>query len=172
MNKPNDQGRIREKLDLSVLEALKNKGMSQSDIARAFGVTRQHVSWVKKRYGGKLTPREEVLQHFPWEVATAFTQTSPYRRLRDHAEYMATGGVGMSDDKLSRLRAFYKRLRDADVVVEFDPSLPPIKGVSNKGGFALRPRTDEDDDLLIRVNEYTNLTDKGRLIWRFPPREP
>jgi hypothetical protein len=95
--------------------------------------------------------------------------TSPFKRLRDHGEWVATGGVGMSDDKLTRLRAFYRKLRDDNLVVEYDPTIPPIPGVSNKGGWAYRQRTPTDEDLLIRVNEYTNLTEEGRGIWRLPP---
>ena len=161
-----------EKLSLAIVEALKNKGMTQSDIARAYGVTRQYVSWIKKRYGGRMTPREMVLAEFPWKVNAVQLQASPYRRLRDHGEYMATGGVGMADEKLRRLRSFYKKLRDENLVVEFDPEIPPETGVSKHGGFAYRTRTDEDGDLLIRVNQHTVLTDRGRMIWRFPPTEP
>jgi hypothetical protein len=57
-------------------------------------------------------------------------------------------------------------------VLEFDPNIPPIPGVSNKGGWAFRERKPEDGDLLIRVNEFTNLTEEGKLIWRIPPIEP
>jgi hypothetical protein len=159
-------------LSLAVVEDLKNKGYSQSEIAEMFGVTRQYVSWIKHTYGGRLTPREVVLEHFPFEVSTHQSQSSPYRRLRDHGEYVATGGVGMSQDKLKRLRSFYKKLRDEGVVLEYDPHIPPINGVSNKGGWAFRDRTPKDDELLIRVNQFTNLTDEGRKIWRFPPQDP
>jgi len=161
-----------EKLSLAIVEALKNKGMSQSDIARAYGVTRQYVSWIKKTYGGRQTPREMVLKEFPWKVDTGFLLASPYRRLRDHGEYMATGGVGMDEEKLRRLRSFYKKLRDENLVVEYDPSIGPTPGVSKNGGFAYRTRTDADGDLLIRVNEHTTLSDRGRMIWRFPQVEP
>lgn len=160
------------KLSLSIVEDLKNKGFTQSDIAEMFGVTRQYVSWIKYTYGGHLTPREVVLRHFPFEVSALQSQASPYRRLRDHGEYVATQGKGMSPDKLQRLRAFYRRLRDEDLVLEFDPSIPPIPGVSNKGGWAFRGRVSTDEDLLIRVNSFTRLTEEGRMIWRFPPREP
>lgn len=160
------------KLSLAVVEDLKGKGFSQSEIAEMFGVTRQYVSWIKHTYGGQMTPREIVLQHFPWSVSAEQSQSSPYRRMRDHGEYVATGGKGMSADKLRRLRSFYRKLRDDNLVVEFDPSLPPIEGVSNKGGFAFRKRLAKDGDLLIRVNEFTNITQEGRMIWRFPPTEP
>jgi hypothetical protein len=44
--------------------------------------------------------------------------------------------------------------------------------VSNKGGWAFWQRLPEDEDLLIRVNEFTNLTEEGREFWRFPPQDP
>lgn len=158
------------KLSLSVVEDLKNKGYSQSDIAEMFGVTRQYVSWIKHTYGGTMTPREVINQEFPWKVSAAQSDTSPYKRMRDHGEWYATNGEGMSADKLQRLDSFWKRLRDK--VLEFDPKIPPIPGVSNKGGFAYRERLPGDEDLLIRVNEHTRLTEKGRMIWRLPPQDP
>ena len=166
-----DLMRDTEKLSLSVVEDLKNKGFNQSEIAEMFGVTRQYVSWIKHTYGGRLTPREIVLQAWPWTVSAEQSQTSPYRRMRDHGEYIATGGKGMSEDKLKRLRAFYRKLKDENVVLEFDPTIPPIPGVSNKGGWAFRNRLPSDGDLIIRVNEYTDITEDGRMIWRFPRKE-
>ena len=160
------------KLSLSIVEDLKGKGYNQSEIAEMFGKTRQYVSWIKHTYGGRMTPREIVLKAWPWKVSTWQSQTSPYRRMRDHGEYIATGGKGMSADKLNRLRAFYQKLHEEDLVVEFDPAIPPTPGVSNKGGWAFRRRLPQDGDLLIRVNEHTNLTDVGRRIWRFPEVEP
>lgn len=162
----------RGKLSLAVVEDLKNKGYNQSEIADMFGVTRQYVSWIKSTYGGRRTPREVILEHFPFQVPQAQGDSTPFKRLRDHAEYVATGGVGMSFDKLTRLRGFYRKLRDKHLVLEFDPTLPPEPGVSSAGGWAFRKRRKSDGDLLIRVNEYTDLTDEGRRIWRLPPIDP
>ncbi|GAB4584436.1 XRE family transcriptional regulator [Nocardia sp. IFM 10818] len=161
-----------DKLTLAIVESLKNQGLTQSEIANMYGVTRQYVSWIKKTYGGSETPRERVLKNFPWTLTTQQGQMAPARNLRNHAEYMATGGKGMSAEKLTKLRNFYKKLRDENVVVEFDPALPPEPGVSSVGGFAYRPRAAEDGDLLIRVNEHTAMNEEGKIIWRFPPREP
>jgi hypothetical protein len=158
-------------LSLSVIEDLKSKGFNQSQIAEMFGRTRQAVSWHVKVYNGSQTPRQIVLQEWPFEVPLA-QQLSPYKRLRDHGEYMATGGNGMSEDKLQRLRSFYRKLREENVVVEFDPSIPPMPGVSNKGGWAFRKRLPKDEDLLIRANRHANITEQGRMIWRFPPTDP
>lgn len=133
-----------------------------------FGVTRQAISWHKRQYGGQLTSRERVLQHWPFIVPEALSQSSLNRRLRDHGEYVATNGVDMTVDELQRLGAFYATLRNENLVVEFDPAIPPEPGVSTRGGWALRPREAVDADLLIRVNEHTHLTAEGRDIWRFP----
>lgn len=160
------------KLTLAIIEALKSKGLNQSEIAEIYGVTRQYVSWIKHTYGGHLTPREEVMKEWPFDVPVRMGNTSPFKRLRDHGEYIATGGAGMSHDKLSRLRGWYRKLREENLVVEFDPTLPPDPGVSSAGGWAYRKRRKSDGELLIRVNKYTRLTEKGRMIWRFPPADP
>ena len=54
-------------LSLAVIEELKTKGYSQSQIAAMYGVTRQAVSWHKQTYGGRPTEREAVLVHFTLE---------------------------------------------------------------------------------------------------------
>ena len=74
-------------------------------------------TWIKHTYGGRLTPREKALKHFPFKVPTDMTHASPYRRLRDHGEFVATSGIGMSADKLKRLRTFYRNVRDNNLVV-------------------------------------------------------
>jgi hypothetical protein len=165
----NPPGGGRSPLIFSVIEDLRRKGYNQSEIAEMHGVTRQAVSWQKKTYGGQLTPRQIVNQAWPWETTSLHGKSKAYQRLRDHGEFMTTGGRGMSEDKTKRLVSWWRRLRDEDVVLEFDPNIPPIAGVSPYGGFTYRPRVASDDDLLIRVNEHTNLTDEGALIWCWPP---
>jgi len=116
--------------------------------------------------------RDWVLQHFPWRVIVEQGQAPVLRSLHDHAEFVVTGGAAMPDHRLKRLRAFYRALREADVVVEYNPDIPPQPGLSRKGGFALRPRRPTDGDLMIRINEYTRLTTEGRNIWRLPEDDP
>lgn len=159
-------------ITLSLIEQMKRQGMSQSEIARYFGVSRQAISWWKRTYNGSLTPRETALQAWPWKVPALMTYASPYKRLRDHCEYMATGGKGMSEGKLSRLRSFYRKLREENVVVEFSPDIPPEPGVSITGGFAYRKRRKSDGDLIIRVNQHTRMTQDAKDIFTFPLRDP
>jgi hypothetical protein len=156
-------------LTLAVIEGLKDRGLSQSEIARQFGVTRQAVSYHVRKYGGTLTPRQKALESWPWIVPARLSTQVPYKRLRDHAEFYATKGEGMSPEKLSLLRLFYKRIEG--FVVEFDPDLPPSDGVGI-GGFAYRERLDSDSDLLIRVNENTHLSEEGLKVWRRPAVKP
>ncbi|MGW1740009.1 XRE family transcriptional regulator [Nocardia sp. NPDC001965] len=159
------------KVTYSEVVALSRQGYNQSEIAEMKGVSRQYISELKFKYGGDYSERDKVLrEHFPFEVPVPMTYCSPYQRLRDHGEYFATNGEGMEEYKLQRLRWFYSSLRDK--VVEFDPSIPADPGVCNKGGWAYRERLPSDGRLLIRVNEFTNLTDEGKIIWRFPKKEP
>jgi hypothetical protein len=161
-----------EGLSLAMIESLKDQGLSQSDVARIFGKSRQAVSKYLLAHGGRRTARQQALDHFPWQVQQRFTTASPYRRLRDHAEYMVTGGTGMTADELGRLRWFYRRLHADDVVVEYDPAIPASPGEVATGGFAYVARQPTDGPLIIRVNEHTLLTENGRDIWTFPAVEP
>ncbi len=162
----------RTPLTLSTIEELRRKGYNQSEIAEMHGVSKQAVSWHKVVYGGSLTPRQLVQKAWPWKTSDAHGKSKAYQRLRDLGEFMATGGRGMSEDKLNRLRSWLNFMRENNYVLEFDPELPPEPGVAPYGGFAYRKRRKQDGNLLIRVNEHTTLTDHGKLIWRFPPRDP
>ena len=161
----------RSPLVFSVIEELRRKGYNQTQIAEMHGVTRQAVSWQKVTYGGAVSTRQIVNEAWPWHTTHAHSRSKCFQRMRDHGEFMATGGRGMTDDKLNRLYAWWRQLRDLDVVLEFDPDLPPEKGISPNGGFAYRKRKKSDEDLLIRVNEYTDLSEEGRMIWCWPPEE-
>lgn len=154
------------------IEELKSKGLNQSQIAQMFGVTRQAVSDMKRKYGGgSKTPREVVREHFPWRIPAALQNCSIHHRMADHAEFVATGGRGMSEDKLRRLAGFYQRLEAGDLVVEYDPEIPP-SDTARCGGWAYRNRVPDDGKLMIRVNNHTNITPQGAVIWRIPKRRP
>jgi transposase len=165
-----DEHRGREIAPWHMIQHLLNQGWSQSRIARHFGVTRQAVSLTVRKYGQRSTEQVVLEDHFPWKVPAEQTQTSPYKRMRSHGKFAVTAGEGMKDDELDRLFKWHQKLRDENVVLEFDPNIPPVPGVSNKGGFAYRKRRKSDKGLIIRVNkDHTNLTKPGEDIWRLPP---
>lgn len=154
------------------LRAAHNAGYSQAEIARATGYTEQWVSAVKIRGGLEWgTPRELARKSWPWQVPSDLQQTFLHKVMRNHAEYMASGGKGMKDYKLRQLRRFYAYLKRQGVVVEFDPAIPP-NDTATTGGWDYVPRQESDGPLIIRVNEHTNLTPIGQVIYRFPPKMP
>lgn len=157
----------------ATIEELKRKGLTQVQIAKMYGVTPQAVSIMKRSHGGySKTPREEAKELFPWVVRNEHQWAYQNRRLRDHGEYVATGGKGMSREKLEKLAAWYERLEAEDVVVEYDPTIPPDDS-NSFGGWRYVPRENSDADLMIRVNEYAKeIDEKARMIWRIPRRRP
>lgn len=168
-----DRKGLGDEISLGLIEAMKNKGLNQTEIANELGCTRANISYHVRYHGGRLTPKQQLLEdHFPIQVNRARSQTAPFRALRYHAEWLATNGIGMNAEKIQRLRSFYKKLRDGNLVLEYDPDIPPIEGVSKTGGFAYRKRLPKDKDMLIRKNEYTDITEYGEILWRFPPVEP
>ena len=146
-------------------------GLNQAQIAKKYGTTRQNVSQIKRLRGGySMTPRERVMQQWPWKVPTCHQRCNIHHRMRDHAELVATGGKGMSRDKLRRLLSFYTRLESENLVVEYHPDIPPNPDAAC-GGWRYVPREDADGDLMIRVNEHTNVTEEGKMLWRIPRKE-
>lgn len=146
---------------------------NQADIAEIFGVTRQYISKVKfQTTDFSQTPREVAMESFPWKsVPAEFQRSALNKRLRDHAEYVATGGDGMTRYKLDRLRSFYKKLQDEGLVVEFDPEIPPHDG-NKHGGYAYRQRLETDGELIIRVNQLAEMTPTAYVVWRYPEELP
>lgn len=157
----------------AMIEALKRQGYNQSEIGEMFGITRGRVSQIKYQATRfSRTARERAMDIFPFRVPKEpFQHNSPDKRLRDHAEYMISGGKGMSQNKLRRLGWFYNKLRAEGLIVVFDKSIPPSPGIKY-GGYGYVERTAADDDYIVRFNEDTQLTEEERLMWRFPPVIP
>lgn len=152
----------------------KSEGMTQSEIAREVGVSRAYISQIVKEYGPakEPTPREKAIEeNYPWEVATGHTQAYLHRQLRNHLDYVVNGSEGMSEVNLERLRLFYNKLKDFDLVVEYSPLNPPMPDTPT-GGYAYLHREKNDGDLIIRINDYTIVTPKTLEIWRMPETLP
>ncbi|AIT13391.1 immunity repressor [Mycobacterium phage Equemioh13] len=167
----------RKPLTLSTIEDLVRKGFNYRQIGDMHGVTRQAVEWQVKTYGGRLNTRQQVKELWPFETKVIHSKSKSYQRLRDHGEYMRQLSFkGFSEEKKKRLIAWWKMLLDQNVVLEFDPNIEPYPGMAG-GGFRYVPRTDEDEDLLIRVNEHVRpeildedgtLNAKAESLWTWP----
>lgn len=154
-------------VDRARAAALARKGVSNEEIARAYGVTPQAISW-QLRHAGVPVIRDSERRRLmlPWAITGGLLATSPVRELIYHLEYQEN--PGMSDAKKDRLRKFYKRLAEFSVVLRYDPELPPMPG-RKYGGFEYVARTDADEDLILRVDDNTPVTDRAK--WRIPPQE-
>jgi hypothetical protein len=143
--------------------------MTQVEIARLHGVTKSAVTHAKQRGAGDhyRTPREIVRDNYPWVAGDRFNRSTFERNMRNLGEYVATGGKDMKRNELKRVHTFLTHVIENNVVVEFDPEIPPMKG-NKYGGFAYRERLDSDGDLVFRQNHHTRLTEYGKRLWRVP----
>lgn len=138
---------------------------TEAEIARAHGLTRQAVS--KMLHSGDDEPslRKLVTDALPWRGLTAKqNQTETCRNMRLHLRYRLNDPRDrVSTAQLRRLYGFYHKLYYGDLVVKFDPTDP-----DTTEGFSLVPRNADDGKLMVRVNEYTTLTEHGKRLLRIP----
>jgi len=166
----------------ATIKAFWARGWNNKQIAEYYGITPQAVSDMARRYNlYKGNPRKRVKEVFPWKVRDEHRLAAPNKRLRDHAEYFFSGGDGMSDYKLYRLANFYRRLMEENLVITYEPDYVPENvssfthdpGRVSNGGWRWLPRTEEDEDFIIRFNEYClELSEEAREVWRFPEEIP
>ena len=140
-------------------------GMTQTEIGREYGVSRQYVSKLAKD-GGYRNPIRTMTENLPWDVDQDFMDNAIYKNVRRHGILMATGSL--SDADLKQVRSLYKKLIAFNAVVDYDPDYPPVVGFSNTNGFAFLPRTENDEDFVIKVKPETKITNVGDRIWRLP----
>lgn len=53
-------------------------------------------------------------------------------------------------------------------VIDYNPAYPAIPGVVNTPGFAYVPRTESDEDFIIKIRPGVRITTIGDRIWRLP----
>ncbi|MFD9893336.1 helix-turn-helix domain-containing protein [Amycolatopsis sp. NPDC059027] len=151
--------------------AMLRQGKKPAQIAKELGVSRQAINHHRRTMDVK-TPLQVAQESIPWKnVDPEHKKSSVWARIVNHAEFLATGGRGMSERKLELLEAWYRNLEDLDVVVEYDPSEPP-KPKARFGGWKYVPREDRDGSLLLRVNAHVEMTDAAYDLWRIPERRP
>ncbi len=78
--------------------------------------------------------------------------------LREHGDFVATGGRDWHEDRRRGLRAFYAMLRQENLVITYDPVQ----------GWGHDERQPTDDNLIVRIENPSN---EQRRIWRFLPEK-
>ncbi|WP_144403114.1 hypothetical protein [Corynebacterium singulare] len=53
-------------------------------------------------------------------------------------------------------------------VIDYNPAYPAIPGIVNTPGFAYVPRTESDEDFIIKIRPDVRVTTIGDRIWRLP----
>ncbi|MFF7588608.1 hypothetical protein ACFZCK_14090 [Kitasatospora purpeofusca] len=150
------------------IKKLKDHGFNQQNIADHYGVTRQAVSKMSGTYGISWeTKRTQALKMFPCKVKTAQQRCAPFMRLRDFMVGVFAPEE-LSEEGKKRVEWFTRKLAEENVIVVFDPSIPPMPGISPAGGWDYRPREASDGDLIIRENEHTEITPLNRPLLTLP----
>lgn len=72
----------------------------------------------------------------------------------------------LTNESRERANGLLKRLRQFDVVIDCDPSSPPIVGLTSLPGFTHLPRTVEDKNFVMKIKPETRITPLGDKIWR------
>lgn len=161
---------MRSGLSPEIVQILLNEGMTQSEVAREFGVSRQYVNKLLKE-SGRESPITIVTENLPWEVSPEFFGSTIYANLRIAGHYNLTGGEDLVGSSFGKVRALTRKLLGYRMVIDYDPSYPAIPGVSNIPGFAYLPRTEADEDYMIKIRPGVRLTPVGKKIWRIPDIE-
>lgn len=156
--------------DATTIRALLDEGMTQSDIARAAGVSRQRIHQIMKEAGHE-SLITEVTENLPWEVERQFLTNTIYKAMRLHGHWMLDNDA-LTAGSLGKLRAFHRKLVAFNQVVDYDPAYQAIPGISNTPGFAYLPRRPEDGNYIIRVRQGVKLTPTGEKIWQLPSELP
>lgn len=164
-----------EYLTAGVLNRYLAMGRTQAWVAAQFNRSPGYVSKLKTN-GGKWEkkPREKMAEHYPFKHPRSEVNAAIHcRYLRMHARFVAGGREELNDQERSRLRGFYARLRRENLIVEFDPAIPPTR-YNVYGCYRFAPRTEDDrPNYLIRINEHTTITPRAERFgyWEFPVEE-
>lgn len=145
------------------------EGFKQSEIAREFGVSRQYVSKLA-RQSGYVSAMTIINEHLPWEVDSEYQSNTLYQALRLVAHYNLEGDEAFRHSATSRRKArtLIKKLTVYRQVIDYNPAYPAIPGVVNTPGFAYVPRTESDEDFIIKIRPDVRITTTGDRIWRLP----
>lgn len=136
--------------DDHVLVALKRQGWTYDEIAQKYGVTRGAV-YLRLREAGAVQPQGNNRHLIPWVVLEKHTHAVPVEMLRLLAR--KERGDEIPVRKARMLDKWLERVKEADVVISYEPDYPPNPASPEVGGFYYSRRRDADGTNLVRVEE-------------------
>ena len=146
------------------------QGMTQTELAREYGVTRQYIHKLAKQAGHEPL-RTIVTENFPWPIQPDFTKNNLYQAWRVVGLWnMDTKSVSISTRKkgVGGLPQGYH----FGSVIGYDPGDPAIPGLITTPGFAYVPRAESDENFIVKIKQETRITPIGRKLWRMPEGVP
>ncbi|MDK4286583.1 helix-turn-helix transcriptional regulator [Corynebacterium pseudodiphtheriticum] len=146
------------------------QGMTQTELAREYGVTRQYIHKLAKQAGHQPL-RTIVTENFPWPVKPEFSQNNLYQALRVVGLWNMDPNA-VKPNTLQKLRGVLRKLQNFNTVLDYDPGYPPVPGLTNTPGFAYVPRTKSDENSIVKIKPETKITPIGRKLWRMPEGVP
>lgn len=141
-------------------------GWTYERIGALLDITKQGVKWRVNKY--YTTVRQTVNRYMEAFDGLGGDHSAAYmcRLVRWHLSVRVEPDY-LNQGQLDRLWTLYRRLRDEDLVVEYDPSIPYHEG-DKYGGWRYTEREESDGDLLVRENDDTTIKPEDRWIWTFP----
>lgn len=152
-----------------IVMSMIKEGYKQTEIAKEYGVSRQYVSKLAKQ-SGYISSMTIINDNLPWEVDSEYQKNTLYQALRLIAHYNLEGEDAFIHSETSRRKAqvLTKKLIVFRQVIDYNPAYPAIPGVVNTPGFAYIPRTESDEDFIIKIRPDVRITTIGDRIWRLP----
>lgn len=146
------------------------QGMTQTELAREYGVTRQYIHKLAKQAGHEPL-RTIVTENFPWPIKPEFTKNNLYQALRVVGLWnLDTDSVSLGTVK--KVIGVLRKVHHFGSVIDYDPGHPAIPGLITTPGFAYVPRTESDKGFIVKIKPETRITPIGRKLWRMPEGVP
>ena len=150
---------------------LMEEGLTQAEIARQAGVTRQYVYKILRDAGFRSEFAQQtrlIRDNFPWELENnEVMDNTVYIQLWLAARFNDTPD-SISKTSTERVRALIRKLVRFNQVVDYDPKYPWVKGLFNTRGLAFLPRQEEDEDYMIKIRPGVTITEVGKKLWKVP----
>ncbi len=126
---------------------MRNQGWKYDQIAAEYGVGIGAV-YLQLRQAKAVTPQKRHGDLIPWRVRTEHTHAHPLTMLRLMGR--RDRGDVLPSAKNNMLNKWLRDVKEADVVLCYDPGYPPNPASPTMGGFYYSRRRPEDSELLTR----------------------
>lgn len=146
------------------------QGMTQTELAREYGVTRQYIHKLAKQAGHQPL-RTIVSENFPWPIKPDFYENHLYITLRAIGTFNLDP-TAVRETTLRGVRSVLRKLQNFNTVIDCDPGYPAVPGLVNTPGFAYVPRAESDENFIVKIKPETRITPIGRKLWRMPEGVP